>query len=64
MERDVSTLPASLPVPVDDGAAEMIRGAVLPSPEWDPIPGGRGCTPPRCGFRDLHGEFRDHVRAA
>ena len=26
-------------------------------PEWDAIPGARGCTPQSCGFRDLHGEF-------
>ena len=27
-------------------------------PEWDLIPGARGCTPQSCGFRDLHAEFR------
>ncbi len=27
-------------------------------PEWDAVPGARGCTPQSCGFRDLHGEFR------
>ena len=26
-------------------------------PEWDAIPGARGCTPQSCAFRDLHGEF-------
>ena len=26
-------------------------------PEWDAIPGARGCTPQSCGFRDLHAEF-------
>jgi peroxiredoxin len=26
-------------------------------PEWDAIPGARGCTPQACGFRDLHAEF-------
>ena len=31
MERDVYTLPANLPVPVDDGAADHLRGAVVPS---------------------------------
>lgn len=92
---DVYTLPRDLPVPVDDGAADHLRGAVVPSlvlgatsgaavslaalasgpavlffyprtgeqgksagPEWDLIPGARGCTPQSCGFRDLHGEFR------
>lgn len=26
-------------------------------PDWDLIPGARGCTPQSCGFRDLHSEF-------
>ncbi len=26
-------------------------------PEWEAIPGARGCTPQSCGFRDLHREF-------
>lgn len=26
-------------------------------PDWDLIPGARGCTPQTCGFRDLHHEF-------
>jgi peroxiredoxin (alkyl hydroperoxide reductase subunit C) len=26
-------------------------------PEWDRIPGARGCTPQTCGFRDLADEF-------
>ena len=26
-------------------------------PEWDAIPGARGCTPQSCGFRDLAAEF-------
>ncbi len=26
-------------------------------PEWDAIPGARGCTPQSCGFRDLFREF-------
>ena len=92
---DVSTLPPDLPAPTDDGAADHLRGAALPSlalpatsgrsvdlavlasgpavlffyprtgergrsagPEWDLIPGARGCTPQSCGFRDLHAEFR------
>jgi peroxiredoxin len=92
---DVYTLPPDLPVPVDDGAADHLRGAVVPAvalpatsgrsvnlaelaqgpavlffyprtgeagtsagPEWDLIPGARGCTPQTCNFRDLHGEFR------
>jgi peroxiredoxin len=26
-------------------------------PEWDAIPGARGCTPESCGFRDLHSDL-------
>ena len=26
-------------------------------PDWDLIPGARGCTPQTCAFRDLHAEF-------
>jgi len=28
-------------------------------PDWDAIPGARGCTPESCGFRDHHGELRE-----
>ena len=31
MAADVYTLPAGLPVPVDDGAADHLRGAAVPS---------------------------------
>ena len=31
-------------------------GVPIP-PEWDQIPGARGCTPQSCAFRDLHREF-------
>ncbi len=27
------------------------------TPDWDSIPGARGCTPEACGFRDLHAEM-------
>mmetsp|Transcript_35923 Transcript_35923/g.59865 ORF Transcript_35923/g.59865 Transcript_35923/m.59865 type:complete len:242 (-) Transcript_35923:164-889(-) len=27
-------------------------------PDWDDIPGARGCTPQVCRFRDLHKEFK------
>ncbi|MBI3440508.1 MAG: peroxiredoxin [Proteobacteria bacterium] len=27
-------------------------------PDWDLIPGARGCTPQSCGFRDLYQEFK------
>jgi peroxiredoxin len=86
------SLPANLPVPTDDGAADHLTGmrfpeialpatngsairlcdldkAVVftyprtgtpdrhPGPDWDAIPGARGCTPHSCGFRDLRSEF-------
>lgn len=28
-------------------------------PNWDMIPGARGCTPQTCAFRDLHREFSE-----
>jgi peroxiredoxin len=31
-------------------------GSPLP-PDWDAIPGARGCTPQSCAFRDLHAEL-------
>jgi peroxiredoxin len=86
------SLPANLPVPTDDGAADHLTGMRLPEialpatngsairlcdldkavvftyprtgtpdrhpgPDWDAIPGARGCTPHSCGFRDLRSEF-------
>jgi peroxiredoxin len=86
------SLPANLPVPTDDGAADHLTGMILPEialpatngsavwlcdldkavvftyprtgtpdrhpgPDWDAIPGARGCTPHSCGFRDLRSEF-------
>lgn len=27
-------------------------------PDWDAIPGARGCTPQSCGFRDHHAELK------
>ena len=32
-------------------------GEPLPTPDWDQIPGARGCTPETCGFRDHHAEL-------
>jgi peroxiredoxin len=92
---DLHTLPADLPVPVDDGAAAHLPGRRLPSialpstdghlvqldalgsgwsvlycyprtarpeepgpPQWDAIPGARGCTPQACSYRDHHAELR------
>jgi peroxiredoxin len=28
------------------------------APDWDKVPGARGCTPQSCAFRDLHAELR------
>jgi len=33
------------------------RPGVSISPEWNQIPGARGCTPHSCAYRDLHAEF-------
>ena len=35
------------------------RPGVDPPPEWDAIPGARGCTPQSCAFRDHHADLRD-----
>src|SRR5690242_15716659 len=32
-------------------------GQISPVPDWDMIPGARGCTPQACAFRDLHKEL-------
>ena len=92
--HDPSTLPAGIPAPVDDGAADHLTGSCLPSvklpatsgpdvdlstlpglvavfvfprtgrpgeaplvPDWDAIPGARGCTVQTCAFRDLARDF-------
>jgi peroxiredoxin len=40
-------------------------GKPLPTPDWDQIPGARGCTPQSCSFRDHFAELTvlgtDHV---
>jgi peroxiredoxin len=33
-------------------------GKAMLVPEWDQIPGARGCTPQSCGFRDHHAELK------
>ncbi len=33
-------------------------------PDWDEIPGARGCTPESCGFRDHHAELLEAGAAA
>jgi peroxiredoxin len=35
------------------------RPGVETPPEWDAIPGARGCTPQSCAFRDHHAELRE-----
>ena len=34
-----------------------VPGQVSPVPDWDTIPGARGCTPQACAYRDLHKEL-------
>jgi peroxiredoxin len=34
-----------------------VPGQVSPVPDWDMIPGARGCTPQACAYRDLHEEL-------
>ncbi|HWE17995.1 MAG TPA: peroxiredoxin [Hyphomicrobiaceae bacterium] len=34
-----------------------VPGQISPVPDWDMIPGARGCTPHACAFRDLHKEL-------
>jgi peroxiredoxin len=34
-----------------------VPGQISPVPDWDMIPGARGCTPQACAFRDLHKEL-------
>ena len=29
-----------------------------PLPNWDQIPGAKGCTPQSCAFRDLHAQLQ------
>jgi peroxiredoxin len=31
-----------------------VPGRISPVPDWDMIPGARGCTPQACSYRDLH----------
>lgn len=95
-EVDPLALPADLPVPADDGAADHLDGVEVPAialpatdgsavrldrwaghrvvvyaypqmgrpgegpvvPDWDAIPGARGCTPQACDFRDHHDALR------
>jgi peroxiredoxin len=91
---DYSKLPANLPAPEDDGAADHLAGLAVPDvslpstlggpvglskvadellvafvyprtgvpgkpspPDWDALPGARGCTPQSCGYRDSLAEF-------
>ena len=92
---------STIPAPLEDGAADHLTGARLPSvaleatdatridlssltgrtvvyayprtgepgvavpPEWDMIPGARGCTPQSCAFRDHFADLKalgvDHL---
>lgn len=66
---------AGVPVRVDaapDGSDRLViyaypstgrPGRPLPAPDWDQIPGARGCTPETCGFRDHATDLREHGAA-
>ena len=53
---DLSGVPGTLVLYVYPKAG---RPGVDPPPEWDAIPGARGCTPQSCAFRDHHAELRE-----
>jgi peroxiredoxin (alkyl hydroperoxide reductase subunit C) len=52
---DLSTLPGTVVVFAYPRTGRP--GEPSLTPDWDTIPGARGCTPQTCGFRDLHAEF-------
>lgn len=54
-DLDLSAVPGTLVVYVYPKAG---RPGIEPPPEWDAIPGARGCTPQSCAFRDHHDELR------
>ena len=39
-----------------------VPGQISPVPDWDMIPGARGCTPQACAYRDLHKEMLAYLR--
>jgi peroxiredoxin len=53
---DLSTIPGCVVVFAYPRTGRPNESPLVPN--WDLIPGARGCTPQTCGFRDLHGEFR------
>ncbi len=55
----------SIPLPATTG--ERIDRSTIPglaqpplTPDWDLVPGARGCTPETCAFRDLAADFGRH----
>jgi peroxiredoxin len=53
---DLSTLPGRTVVYAYPRTGQPDRP---PGPDWDAIPGARGCTPEACAFRDHHAELVD-----
>jgi peroxiredoxin len=51
---DLSTLPGRTVVYAYPRTGQPDRP---PGPDWDAIPGARGCTPEACAFRDHHAEL-------
>jgi peroxiredoxin len=57
------------PVDLAEAAAGLLVAYVYPRtgvpgeplpPDWDAIPGARGCTPQSCSYRDSRAEFERH----
>jgi peroxiredoxin/ribosomal protein S18 acetylase RimI-like enzyme len=53
---DLSTIPGCVVVFAYPRTGRPNESPLVP--DWDLIPGARGCTPQTCGFRDLHSEFQ------
>lgn len=53
---DFSTLPGRVVVFAYPRTGQPGQPSLVP--DWDLIPGARGCTPQTCGFRDLAEDFR------
>ena len=55
---DLSTIPGRAVVFAYPRTGQPDQPALVP--DWDLIPGARGCTPETCAFRDLSADFAKH----